>query len=101
MAVQPQDGIRDQAELLAAENRKADPMIEGVFWFPDPIEVRLVETTPEVPRSPDKEVHPFYFPATPHDQLPAPSAVALIRPDEVRHVRLPEGWGAWNDAVEL
>jgi len=101
MAVQPQDRIREQAEFLAAENRQADPTIEAVYWFPHSVEVRLVEITPEVPRDPDSEAHPFYFPASPRDRLPAPSGIALIRPDEVRQVRLPEGWGDWNDAVEL
>jgi len=101
MAVQSQNGIRQQAELLAAENRHADPAIERVYWFPDPDEVRLVETTPDVPRSADMDAHPFYFRPAPQDNLYAPSAIVLIRPDEVQQVRLPASWGDWNDAVEL
>jgi len=101
MAGQSPNGIRRQAELLAKENREADPGIDKVFWFPDTNEVRLVETSLEVPRADDGLVHPFYFAPAPQDQLPAPSAIALIRPEEVRQARLPEGWGDWPDAVEL
>lgn len=101
MTVQSQDGIRDQAELLARENREADPEIEDVFWFPDAREVRLVETSPVVPRCTDMKIHPFYFRAAPEDDLPAPSAIALIRPDEVRQAELPEGWGSWDDGRKL
>jgi hypothetical protein len=101
MAAQVQNGIRRQAEFLASENRQADPAIQSVYWFPDAREVRLVETTAEVPQSDDSTVHPFYFCAAPQDQLPAPSAIALIRPEEVGQARLPDGWGDWQDAEKL
>lgn len=101
MTVESRNGLRKQAEVLATENRKADPCIERVFWFRHTDEIRLVETTAEVPQSDDSEVHPYYFPPSPEGDLTAPSAVALIRPDEVGHVRLPDGWGGWDDAVEL
>ena len=35
------------------------------------------------------------------DNLPAPSAIAMIRPDEFGKLKLPAGWGNWSDAVEL
>lgn len=101
MTVQSQNGIRKQAEFLATENRQADPEIRDVFWFPDHDEVRLVETSPDVPRSSDGQAHPFYFRPAPQDNLSAPSAIVLIRPDEVRQVRLPDGWGEWDDAIQL
>jgi hypothetical protein len=100
MAVTP-DVIREQAELLARENREADPSIEKVYWFPHRDEVRLVETTSEVPASGDNLVHPFYYRPIPDDGLPAPSGIALIRPDEVGRVQLPVEWGEWRHAVEL
>jgi hypothetical protein len=59
------DPIREQAELLARENREADPSIQQVFWFPHSQEVRLIETTPEVPLSGDHTVHPSYYRASP------------------------------------
>src|SRR6266508_2541493 len=93
--------IEQQARLLAVDNRQAEPDIARVFWFPDIQEVRLVELTDQVPESLDREVHPFYFRASPDDNLPAPSGIAMIRANEFGKLRLPAGWGDWNDAVEL
>ncbi len=93
--------IKEQAQLLAADNRQAEPDITRVFWFPDDQEVRLVELTDQVPQTQDGEVHPFYFRASPQDKLPVPSAIAMIRVDEFRKLRLPVDWGNWDDAVEL
>ncbi|RJP40529.1 MAG: hypothetical protein C4547_02680 [Phycisphaerales bacterium] len=101
MGGQSENGIRQQAEFPAVENRQADPAIQKVYWFPHAMEVRLVETSPDVPSSEDLTVHPFYFRPAPQDRLPAPSAIALIRPEEAHRTRLPDGWGGWNDAVEL
>lgn len=93
--------IEQQARLLAADNRRSEPDITRVLWFPDDQEVRLVELTDQVPRSLDGEVHPFYFRAAPQDNLPAPSAIAMIRSDEVGGLKLPTDWGDWDEAVEL
>lgn len=101
MTTQSLDEIHQQAKYLAGENKAADPKIQDVYWFPDDSEVRLVETTPEVPSCTDCKVHPFYFQPAPQDDLPAPSGIALIKPDEFGQVALPEGWGAWGDAVKL
>jgi hypothetical protein len=92
--------IEQQARLLAKENRNAEPEITNVYWFPNETEVRLVEVLPAVPPSGDRVV-PFYFRPQPADNLPAPSGIALVRPDEVRNLPLPKGWGQWEDAVEL
>jgi hypothetical protein len=93
--------IEQQAKLLAADNRKAEPDITRVFWFPDDTEVRLVELTDQVPASSDSELHPFYFRPSPTDNLPAPSSIAMIRSDEFGKLNLPAPWGDWTDAVEL
>lgn len=102
MAVQPINAaIEQQARLLAADNRQAEPDITGVFWFPDEREVRLVELTDQVPANGDGEVRPFYFQPSPNDGLPLPSGIAMIRPDEFGRLRLPADWGNWEDAVAL
>jgi hypothetical protein len=86
------DKIRQQAEYLAKDNRETEPTIEAVYWFPDEQEVRLVELTPVVPLNEDDQLRPFYFPASVEDDLPSPSGVAMIRPEEWRRLRLPKGW---------
>src|SRR4051812_48407856 len=93
--------VERQARLLAAENRKAEPGIEKVYWFPDEHEVRLVELMRAIPESDDDQVHPYHFRPSPANDLPAPSGIALIRPDEFGKLRLPERWGGWNEAVLL
>ncbi len=86
------EDIKKQARSLAEENRKADPAIEKVYWFPDGGEVRLVELSEEVPESEDGVLHPFYFQCSPQDNLPAPSGIAIIRPEEFRKLEMPDGW---------
>jgi hypothetical protein len=93
--------IERQARLLAEDNRKTEPDITRVFWFPDESEVRLVELSDQMPVSQDEELHPFYFRAAPKDDLPAPSAVAIIRANEFGLLKLPSHWGSWSDAFEL
>ena len=93
--------IERQARLLAEDNRRAEPDIAQVFWFPDDSEVRLIELTDQVPANSDGNVQAFYFRPAPADNLPAPSAIALIRSDEFSKLKLPDGWGDWNDAIAL
>jgi len=93
--------IEEQARTLAHENREAEPGITKVYWFPDDKEVRLVGLLPNIPPSGENELYPFYFRASPADDLPAPSSVALIRPEEFGVLRLPKAWGEWDQAVEL
>lgn len=61
----------------------------------------MIEVTEQVPQNLDGEAHPFYFRASPQDNLPAPSAIAMIRADEVGRLRLFADWGDWNDAIDL
>ncbi|MDB5289176.1 MAG: hypothetical protein JWL69_417 [Phycisphaerales bacterium] len=97
----PREEIERQAKLLAKENRKGEPDITSVYWFPDENEVRLVEVLPSVPASHDRRVHPYFFRPAPQDGLPAPSGVALIGADDFGKLQLPPNWGDWNSAVEL
>jgi hypothetical protein len=93
--------VKNQAKLLAAENRMAEPDILEIYWFPDEAEVRLVETLPTIPASGDGRLHPYHFRANRDQNLPHPSGVALIRPDEVGRLTLPEKWGDWDEAIPL
>ncbi|MFB3890847.1 MAG: hypothetical protein ACE15C_02360 [Phycisphaerae bacterium] len=102
MAVKPVNPVAEkQAKLLALDNRKAEPDVTRVFWFPDDQEVRLVELTEVVPINPDDDLHPFYFRPSPRDDMPLPTALAMIRPDEFGKLKPPSEWGNWSDAVEL
>lgn len=91
--------IYEQAKSLAMENKKVEPGIQNVFWFPDSVEVRLIEIEDIVPPSCDGLVEPFYFSST--NKIKAPSAIAVIRSDEYKKLTLPQGWGGWNDAQEI
>jgi hypothetical protein len=95
------ESIEQQAKYLASENRKAEPGITKIYWFPDDHEVRLVSLLDEMPTSQDGILRPFYFRASPEHGLTAPSSVTLIRSDEFGTLRLPASWGSWNDAVEI
>ena len=102
MATSQMEKIEKQAKLLARENVEAEPNIKRVYWFPDEKEVRLVELADNIPTSEeDEDVAPFYFAASAADDLPAPSAIALIHIDEYRKLNLPEGWGDWDSAKKL
>ena len=93
--------IESQARYLADENRKSDPSIQRVLWFPHMAYICLVELTENVPASLDGEVQPFWFRASAEDGLTVPSGIALIRPEERGKLQLPEDWGTWDDAKEL
>lgn len=93
--------IKNQAKELAKDNRKAEPSITKVYWFPNDKEVRLVELTDIIPQNDDGELHPFFFRSSPQNNLPAPSGIAMIRPDEYGKLKLPDDWGKWEDAQEL
>ena len=93
--------IKKQAIMLAKANKRAEPNITKVYWFPHNEEVRLVELENNVGHSRTKYVAPFYFDSSPEDELLAPSAIALIRSNEFRKLQLPRDWGTWDDAQEL
>lgn len=93
--------IESQALLLARENKKAEPNIESIYWIPNGKEVHLIEVEPDIVKSLSGMVEPFYFDPSPTDGMPAPSGVALIRPEEFGNLTLPENWGSWKDAKNL
>jgi hypothetical protein len=93
--------IQQQAQLLAEEASRMDPNIIKFYWFPAENEVRLVEVATDMQRSLDDEVQPFYFPASPQDNMPALSGVAIIRDGEDYKLKLPNGWGTWDQAELL
>jgi hypothetical protein len=93
--------VEEQAKLLAAEHRKSDPDIQEIYWFPDDQEVRLVEISTMIPQSTEARLQPFYFRPSPADNLPVPSGIALIRPDEFGKLQLPKKWGDWKTAVRI
>ena len=95
------DPIKKQALLLARENKRAEPGIEAIYWIPNTVEVRLIEVESDTVRCLSGAVEPFYFDPAPVDGLPAPSGVALIRPDEFGKLDLPDAWGSWEDAEPL
>jgi hypothetical protein len=93
--------VERQARYLAADNFKAEPDIEKVYWLPDDGEVRLVELTPQIPEADNGMLQPFHFNPSPEDGLPSPSTMAPNQPLEVRRLALPKRWGTWDDAVQI
>lgn len=93
--------IQKQALLLAEEARRADPNIIKFYWFSAEDEVRLVEVATDMQPSLDDSVQPFYFPPSPQHNMPALSAVAIIRDGEDGRLKLPKGWGTWAEAELL
>src|SRR4051794_12779228 len=95
------DAVEKQARYLAQENRRSNPDVREVYWFPDDQEVRLLELTEEIPISEDGKAHPFYFRPSPHDELPQSSGIVLIRPEEFGKLQLPDTWGGWQNARRI
>ena len=93
--------INEQALSLARANKQAEPGIVKIFWFPDEQEIRLVELEKNMPATMSGNLEPFYFAPSPADGLFAPTAIALIRPEEYQRLLLPAGWVDWLQAQEL
>jgi hypothetical protein len=93
--------IEKQARFLAYSTRLGNPDVVRIYWFPDNDEVRLISLTDRTPQDHDDKVCPFYFRASPEYHLHYVSAVAMIRVDDFGKLRLPDGWGNWDNAVEL
>jgi hypothetical protein len=92
----PNDAMyRHVAAHLAAAHRRADPNLVKVYLALDSAqrEVRLVEVTTAAPTT--MEALPFRF--APTADVPLPSAVLLLSPDEWaarerRELDMPDGW---------
>jgi hypothetical protein len=94
--------IRAAAKVLADAAREADPETLKVLLFPAADEVRLlyVDSTAR-PTFEDEAIVPFYFGPDPRNGIHYPFAVTLIRPEEEGRLRLPDGWGTWEDAAAI
>ncbi len=92
------DAIREAARRLAEANVEAEPALHAVYLFPSEREIRLIELDPNA--LPSERITPFYFGPDPHGGIAFPSAIVLLRPEEI-HLTPPEGWGTWDDAVLL
>ncbi len=91
--------IRTAAESLAKTNAETEETIIKILWFPHDHQIRLVEVDEGTVSAEEDRVYPFYFPAV--SDLPYVSAIALIRPEEERNLKLPEDWGSWDSGVVL
>ncbi|MBN1554868.1 MAG: hypothetical protein JXA11_08985 [Phycisphaerae bacterium] len=95
--------IKEYALVLARENKGVEPNIQEIYWFPDEHEIRLVESDACMPDS--TSVTPIYSDPiesdNPDECIPLPSGIAVIRPEEVGKVSLPEGWGSWDNAIRI
>jgi len=91
--------IEEQAKKLATESKRSEPDIIKIIWFPDDDEVRLIELDENTVVSLSGQVEPFYF--EPEEDITVPSGIAIIRPEEYRKLVMPEGWGNWEDGIEL
>ena len=94
------NGPREVALRLAQWNAKAEPNIREILLFPDKRgeEIRLVEVDPTALPSDEGRLVPFYFAPDPVNEIPLWSAIALILPREKGKLRLPKGWGKWDQA---
>lgn len=92
--------VRETAVRLADANREAEPSITEIWFFPDDQEVRLIELNPVVEEGVE-EIAPFHFSPDPLDAIFYPIAVALLNPQDHRRLKLPEGWGTWEQAERL
>jgi hypothetical protein len=96
MTVTHHEDIEAAARRLADFNREAEPGLQAIYLFPAEDEIRLIEVDPTT--LPSDSIEPYYFGADPANRLFFPSAIALIRPEEVGVLALPEGWGTWSEA---
>ncbi len=93
--------IKEQARKLAEDNKKAEPKIEKIYWFPSKKEIHLLELEENIIPALDGRVDPFYFRPSPEDGYTFPYGIAIIRPLEFGKLKLPRRWGKWDDAEEL
>jgi hypothetical protein len=91
--------IKKYALVLAQEAWDASPDVKAIYWFPNEHEVRLVETCRDMVISLSGYVEPFYWDST--EDVPFPTGVAAIRPEEIGKLELPEGWGGWEQGIKL
>ena len=96
------DAITDVARKLAEAHRKADPETLAIYLSRDPEEIRLVEVSNEILTT--WAVLPIGFDADPDEDIPYPSKIVLLSPEEWDEVNrgklpLPESWD--TDLIRL
>jgi hypothetical protein len=97
-----QTDIQKIARQLVRESQNAEPGITRSYLFPSEGEIRLIHLDNNSPASEKNEaIAPFYFGPDRQGDIPYPSAIALIRPEEKGHLNLPQGWGDWDGAEEV
>ena len=89
--------IEDAAKRLAEANAESEASISKVYWFPNEEQIRLVEVDMDSIKTSDDSIRPFYF--NPVEDVPYPSGIALIHPDEDGQKALPKEWDVdWSSA---
>lgn len=97
---QDQGDIHTAAMSLAKYNQEAEPAIVRSYLFPSNTEIRLIHLDEHSPAMREgDDIAPFYFGRS--SDVPYPSAIALIRPEEKERLTPPAGWGEWEEAEEL
>lgn len=98
--------VEEVARDLAAAHRRADPEIQQIFMVADPemAEVRLLEVSGAVGNT--GSIMPFRFTARPDLDVPFPSVVILMSPEEKelldrQELHLPDTWGASPKLVPI
>ena len=95
-------GLRTEALELARKNLQSEPSLEAIYWFPHETELRLVEAYDDVPPTLDGVARAFYWRGTGTDAgKEIWTAIALMQPEEIGRLKLPEGWGGWEDAERI
>ena len=82
------------ARKLAEANVAVEASISEIYWVPREDRIYLVEIdTDSVPN--DGHLRPLYFSA--ESDIPLPSGIAMVTPEEFGKISLPEGWGTWAE----
>ncbi len=89
--------IRKCAEKVAAWHVENEPAIQEIWLFPSDKEIRLVDLDPY--SLPSEMITPFYH--APDQQIPYPTGIALIRPEEKGRLSPPADWGGWDQAIKI
>lgn len=94
--------VKAVASGLVQEVMQDDPAIVAAYLFPSDTEIRLVYIDTTARPSPDPQrIVPFYFGADAEGRVPYPSAVALVRPEELAALQPPDEWGTWDNVSRL
>lgn len=91
--------ILDEGKRIASANTEFESSISEVLLFPSESEIRIIEI--DTVAAPSGCITPFYFKPSPQMRIAHPSGIALIAPEEKGKLKLPEGWGSWDDAVKI